>query len=66
MHWMATKIGYALIGAYLFSLVCSFGLNYAHDLVVLTRQALFILPLLLCFDLVRYGRRCWRQDCLTD
>jgi hypothetical protein len=66
MHWTATKIGYALICAYLFSLVCSFGLDFAHDLVVLTRQALLLLPLLLCFDLVRYFCRCWRLDCLAD
>lgn len=66
MQWMATKIGYALIGFYLFSLVCSFGLDVAHDLVTVARQALIVLPILLCFDLVRYGCRCWRQDCLAD
>lgn len=66
MQWTATKIGSALIGIYLFSLVCSFGLDVGHDLVRLTRQTLLLLPLLLCFDLIRYCCRCWRQDCLAD
>ncbi len=66
MTWLATRCGFGLILLNIFALFCTYGTGAQNEFVTVTRQALFILPALLCFDLGRYGLRCWRADCLAD
>lgn len=66
MLWLATRISFGIILVNIFALLCTYGTGEHNELVKMTRQALFAIPLLLGFDLSRYAQRCWRADCLAD
>lgn len=66
MAWLATKFGLTLILTNLLATILAYSEGGHGPVFAATSTALCAVPALLSFDLVRYAKRCWRQDCLAD
>ncbi len=66
MAWIATKFGTAIILTNLLATMLAYSEGGHGPVFAATSTALCIVPVLLSFDLIRYAKRCWRQDCLAD